>query len=235
MISVLIWNYSRHKEMAYCLPKWLEQVGVDYEIIIAAGPDIVRIDSPKCRYIPAYPPPKMGANYNALLQAAKGDKILVTQADMEVNDPEQLKRMADICRDGVMVSEKFFKEAQTGADGVLRPIRQPGIFLQFLMVTRKDLAEAGGWWEYWDCPAVAAHEDTDLICRLVRNGVELEWTETPEDKGVYHLHHSTPYLSASYAMRVKNGLHIYKERNPIPLLKMLIDQKVKRIYGPKRI
>jgi glycosyltransferase involved in cell wall biosynthesis len=223
MISILLWCWDRQKFIDHTLPKWLEQVGVDFEVVISAGPNIKLIDHPRVRYIIAYPPPKMGANYNALLKAAKGDTLVITQADIEVNDPHQLERMAAMCDDWTMVSEKFFKDGK----------RVLGTYLQFLMIKKRLVEEVGGWYEAYDCPAVAAHEDTDLMCRLLRKDLSLKFIETPEDKGVYHMHHGTPYSSEQYQLRVRNGNWIYHQRNPEGIL-ALITKQISRHLRDKR-
>jgi len=225
MISILIWCYSRQKFLDHTLPKWLEQTGVDYEIVIAAGPEVKRIDHPRVRYIDGPPPPKMGRAYNLLLEAAKGDTLLITQADMEVNDPNQLARMYARCNDFTMVSERFFKNGT----------REMGIFLQFMMVSKRRVIEVGGWAEVYDCPALAAHEDTDLMCRLLSAGLDLVWEETPEDKGVFHMHHGVPYDSDHYKMRIANGKAVFKLRNETGIISLVIKNFAKHMREKRRM
>jgi hypothetical protein len=223
MISVIFWCHDRQKHLDHVLPFWLKQEGVDYEIIVGCGPSIKLPDDKRIRRVEAPPPPKMGRVYNLLLQAAIGDTLLITQADLEVNDPHQLERMAAMCDDWTMVSEKFFKDGK----------RVLGTYLQFLMIKKHLVEEVGGWYEAYDCPAVAAHEDTDLMCRLLRKDLSLKFIETPEDKGVYHMHHGTPYSSEQYQLRVRNGNWIYHQRNPEGIL-ALITKQISRHLRDKR-
>jgi glycosyltransferase involved in cell wall biosynthesis len=212
MISVLLWCYSRQNHLDLTLPKWLAQTGVDFELVIGCGPSIKLPDDKRIRRIEAPPPPKMGRAYNLLLEAANGDTLLVTQADMEVNDPEQLARMYAKSNYSTMVTEKFFKNGK----------RDSGIFLQFMMIPKQRVIDVGGWAEVYDCPALAAHEDTDLMCRLLTAGMDLIFFETPEDKGVYHIHHGTPYDSDHYKVRIANGKAVFNSRNKLGIISLVI-------------
>jgi GT2 family glycosyltransferase len=224
-ISVILWCFSRGKELAHALPKWLKQEGVEYEVVIAAGPEIERIDHPRVRYIDGPPPPKMGRAYNLLTEAARGDTLLITQADMEVNDPHQLERMYRQSNALTLVSEKFIKHGK----------REMGIYLQFLMAPKAKILEVGGWAEIYDCPALAAHEDTDLMCRLLRAGMDLDFIETPEEIGVYHMHHEVDYYSWEYQERIKNGRAIFQMRNKEGIISLVIKQFAKHMREKRRV
>ena len=224
MISVILWCYSRQEHLDLTLPKWLLQTGIDYEIIVGCGPSIKLPDDKRIRRVEAPPPPKMGKAYNQLLAEAKGDMILVTQADMEVNDPSQLANMYARANALTMVSERFFKNGK----------REMGIFLQFIMIPKDKLLEVGAWAEVYDCPALAAHEDTDLMCRLLRSGMDLQFMETPEDIGVYHIDHPTPYESEVYKMRIANGKAVFKMRNETGIISLVIKNFAMHMRNKRR-
>lgn len=205
------------------LPKWLDQEGVDYEIIAGIGPDIyipfagkqldhriTVVDTPRL---------KMCESYNAMLKAATGDILLITQCDMEVNSPTQLKRMLEVCDENTMVTEKFFNKGK----------RDKGVYLQFMMVYRKNINLAGGWCELYDSPESAAHEDADLVATMLEQGMKFKHIETPEDEGVYHLEHPRPdYINDPVMLkRLAKGYSIYKSRHEYDLPLLYYKQMVK--------
>lgn len=216
MISVIFWCYSRQEHLNAVLPKWLEQQGVDYEIVIGCGPDIKLPDDKRIVRIAAPPPPKMGRAYNLLLAKAKGEILLITQCDLEVNDPLQLVRMTEYLKPRTIVSERFFKDGN----------RQAGCFLQFLMARKADIEAVGAWYEAYDCPCYVGHEDSDLIARLLESGINLKLIETPGDRGVYHIHHAQNHIFGNdiLADRIKNGKALYGSRHDTGVLSLYVKQ-----------
>lgn len=243
MISVLIQCFDRQALLDQTLPMWLKQEGVDYEICLAIGPNIKvpeKWDMPAIRMV-RIPSVKMGYAYNCLLNIAKGDILLITQCDMQPRSTTQLKRMLDMMRDDNMVSERHFTQHPFDKDVM---IRAPGIYLQCLMVRTKDVKAVGGWAEVYDCPAVAAHEDADMIARLFKHGVNLDFLCTPQDYGVHHLWHERPDYERDTMLRhrVANGFRIYQERNGKDNVVAMYTRQLarnltrtRRIYGPERV
>ena len=202
MISVLTWSYNRQKMFDITLPLWLKQEGVDFEVIAGHGPEVKVI--PDSRIKPVYTPDlAMCKAYNDMLAVASGDMILITQADMQVNSPTQLKRMLDNWSPYTMVTERFFKDGK----------RDCGMYLQFMLVAKEDIIKAGGWHEEYDKGSYA-YEDTDFVACMLENGLNFNIIETPEDEGVYHIHHERPDLNDErIKTRIAKARAIYDSRH----------------------
>jgi hypothetical protein len=52
--------------------------------------------------------------------------------------------------------------------------------------------------------------------------MDLIFFETPEDKGVYHIHHGTPYGSDEYKVRIANGKSVFNSRNKLGIISLVI-------------
>jgi hypothetical protein len=189
MISILSWCFSRQKMLNHTLPGWLKQEDVDFEVILGIGPDI-NISDAICNPIGGKvhkvqtPDLKMGKSYNAMLKAAHGDMLLITQSDMEINSHTQLKRMLDIWEPGVMVNEVFMKEGKRFA---------PPVFLQCMLVEKALVEKAGAWDEFYDDGY--AYEDSSLVSRMLEAGGRFKFITTTEEEGVYHIDHPKPLIT----------------------------------------
>lgn len=216
MISVLTWTYNWQKMVDMTVPKWLNQEGVEYEIVVGCPPEI---DLPKgVRRIDITTRGKCEA-YNILIDAAKGEMLLLTQIDMEVNDPTQLKRMLGEWEEGVMVTEKFFKDGK----------RDKGMFHQFMLIAKKDIEKVGKCDIAFDSPDMYAYEDSDLIARLLENGIKYKHTETEPDNGVYHIDHPKVILhDPIVAERIKKARELYLKKHLYDLPLLYYKQMVKR-------
>lgn len=221
-ISVLTWCYSREDVLNHTLQKWLypKQEGVSVEFIIGRGPGIgYPFTATECRGELKWvdtPNLKMCEDYNAMARAATGDILLITQCDMEVNSPTQLKRMAELCNDDIIVTERFFRDGK----------RDIGLFCQFLMVTKKRFMEVGGFCELFDNPESAAHEDADLVSSLLEAGCNLKRIETPKEEGVYHISHPRPdYVNDPVMLkRLHKGAEIYNSRHKEGIMSLYAKQ-----------
>jgi hypothetical protein len=223
-VSVLTWCFSRQEMLDITLPKWLDQTGTDFEIICGVGPDIIipfvgrqldyRLE------IVNTPNLKMCESYNAMLKQSTGDILLITQCDMELNSPTQLKRMSELCDERTMVTEKFFNKGK----------RDKGVYLQCMMVYKSAVERAGGWCELYDNPESAAHEDADLVATMLEQGMKFKHIETPKDEGVYHLDHPRPdYINDPVMLkRLAKGYAIYKSRHEYDLPVLYYKQMVQR-------
>jgi hypothetical protein len=211
MISVLFGCHSRADNLKEVLPLWLAQEGVDFELVIGTGPLINLPKHPRIKCVPLGPIWKMGAAYNEMVSRASGDILLITQGDMLVKSSTQLKRMLAKMTDDNMVSERHMTQDYRDKNLI---VRAPGIYLQFLMVKKQDIIDAGGWFEGYDCPCTAAHEDADLVARLLKNNVNLDLMMTPEAEGVWHIWHPRPdYLNDPLQRAlIANGYDLYKSR-----------------------
>lgn len=177
MISILLLNVGRPEMVPLTMPKWLAQEG-DFEIIYGHGPGVPVPLDPRIKPV-AIDSFHMCANYNRLLAEAKGEFLLVTQSDMEVNDPRQLVKMAEAWKPGYMVTERFIK------DGV----RDCGHFIQFMYIKREDFIP---WCEDYDAPGLYGCEDSDIVIRLLRKGLKYKILESPDDTAVRHIWHPSP-------------------------------------------
>lgn len=220
-ISVLTWCHSRQHYLNATLGAWMEQRDVNYEIVVGRGPSIKVPEHWHDPLIKTTVVEKLGINraYNQIMAAASGDILLITQCDMMVTDPYQLSKMLAKWDERKMVTEKFMKEGK----------RDQGIYLQFMMVSKRAVEAVGGWYEGYDCPCTAAHEDADLVCRLMRHGLDLEMIESPADKTVYHFDHPKPdYVNDPVVVeRIKNGKAFFNSRNPEGVMKLYANQMVR--------
>ena len=183
-VSVLTWCYSRQEMLDITLPLLMQQEGIDYEVIVGRGPEIKVPQHWTPPIIKTTVTEKCAINkaYNQMMACAKGDILLITQCDMQFNSPFQIKRMLDKWHGRNMVTEKFFKNGG----------RDPGLYLQCCLVAKADIEKVGGWCEEYDDPGMAAHEDADLIARLLKSGLDLDHTEASAEEGVYHIEHPKP-------------------------------------------
>ena len=222
-ISVLTWCQTRQHYLNATLGAWMEQKDVDYEIVVGRGPNVHVPEHWNDPLVKTTVINKLGINnaYNRIMAAASGDILLITQCDMMVIDPCQLRKMLDRWNERTMVTEKFMKEGK----------RDQGVYLQFMMVAKSAVEAVGGWYEGYDCPTTAAHEDADLVCRLMRHGLDLEMMESPTDKTVYHLDHPKPdYFNDPVVLeRLKNGKALFDSRNPEGVMHLYAKQMVRNL------
>ena len=225
LISVLIYCYSRQKHLDLTLPKWVDQEGVDYEVIVGKGPGIGVPEHPRVKTIDI-PQQRFNWAYNQILGAAKGEILLITQCDMEVNSKTQLKRMYDTWNPRRMVTEKFFKDGK----------RDNGLYLQFMMVAKEAVVKAGGWCELYDNPETAAHEDADLVATMLENGLDIYHTETAEEEGVYHINHPRPdyHGDPTMVIRLKKGKELFDSRHKQGIM-ALYARQFARMLMQKRV
>lgn len=184
MVSVLLLNIGRPEMAPLTMPKWLAQEGVEFEIIYGHGPAVPVPLDPRIKPV-LFEKFAMAKCYNRLLEGAKGEFILISQSDMEVNDTRQIAKMLEAWKPGYMVTERFIKNDQ----------RDAGIFIQFMLIRREDFIRAGGWCEEYDSPDLYGCEDSDVVCRLIKSGMKYKILESPDDTAVRHIWHPSPDLS----------------------------------------
>lgn len=240
MISVMFLCYGDSKGVRQgildtTLPGWLKQEGVEYEIVVGKGPSIKLPEHPRLRYINIIdakgnwdsvniPQSIYCRAHNQLWRACKGEILLTTQADIQVNSPTQLKRMLEKCERTTMVTEKFFKK---GA-------RDHGLFLQCCMVYKDAIDMAGGWCELYDNPNIAACEDGDLVATMLEQGMNIAHTETPEEEGVYHIDHPMPdYFTEPFRSRVINGQKLFDSRHKQGLTALYTKQFIRNLMAKR--
>lgn len=233
-ISVLNYCYSRQSELDHTLPKLLAQEGVEYDVMLAAGPDVKTPEHPRLKRYPVEQQHLCKA-FNMLLKNATSDLLLITQCDMEINDPYQIKRMVDMWKPGRVITEKFFKQAfRNKSDGQL--VRDPGYYLQMCLVAREEMVKIGGWHEEYEQPDMLGHEDGDIMASLFENGLEIYHTETPFDIGVFHLDHRVSYWDNGedeYWRRINNAKALFRSRHREDVKQIYARQMLRRYYAPK--
>lgn len=239
MISILIWCYSRQQHLDQTLPRWLEQTGTAFEVILGHGPDIRWPADP--RIIPVPTTNKMAAAYNTMLSAARGSLLLLTQADMLASTDDVLKRMAYRWKPGMMVLDVHYRQLELG--GLWH--EQNGFFsLQLLLLAKQDVITAGGWWPGWDDPRVCAHEDGDLTCRLLERGLVYQFMETPLERGVHHIYHDRPLYHMErtkrgkpnpYYKRAQAGQFVFWKRHNREIIRQLVEAQFVKLRLQREI
>lgn len=221
MISILLLNVGRPEMYPLTMPKWLAQEGVEFEIIYGHGPEVPVPDDPRVKpiQIDSF---AMCANYNRLLAEAKGEFLLITQSDMEVNDPRQLAKMAEAWEPGRMVTERFIKDGK----------RDCGIFLQFMYIKRDDFVP---WCEEYDAPGLYGCEDSDTVCRLLRKGMRYRILSNTDDLAVRHIWHPSPDYGIKENMdKVLRAKEILFKRQGSGIYKIFAEEFTKQIMEKNR-
>ncbi|MFA6315731.1 MAG: hypothetical protein WC648_05190 [Candidatus Paceibacterota bacterium] len=229
MISVLLQCYSKEDMLDLCFPTWLTQEGVDYEIVLGVGPDIKipqvpNRDNFKGITIVQLPDFKYCRNYNMILAAAKGETLLITYCDMQINNPLQLKVMYDNWTEFTIVTDRVFRNGK----------RNYGTYLDLTMVSREQVMKVGGWCELYDNPDSYAHEDGDMIASLLENCLTFKFLETEESKAVYHICHPAPNMNEPVMQaRHKMGKAIFFSRHKEGIMalyaKQILGRRLQRI------
>jgi glycosyltransferase involved in cell wall biosynthesis len=232
LVSVIFWCHSRQEHIDITIPKWLEQVDVDYEVVVLHGPGMKFPSNPRLRTILS----PIGVNgaylsglckaYNTLLKEAKGDIILTTQADIEINSPTQIRRMVDLCTPNQLVSDRIIKD----------DVRDPGIYCYCLMGYKSAFESVGGWCELYDAPDSIAHEDADLVASMLENGHSLRIITTPDDEAPRHIRHPRPdYYSEPFKSRVAKGYQTFKSRHKDNLMTIYAKMFAKNMMRNRRL
>lgn len=192
MISVVTIGSKSKQDMAdSTIPEWLKQRDVDFEVILVTD-EIVLPEHKNLRIIRPGTPFDFIKWYNLGFKEAKGNVIVITQIDMEVNHDHMLFNMFSKLEPGHMVSERFWKNDR----------RVSGLFCQMLMVWKKDLMKVGGYNEEF-C-GLCAWEDNYLMSALMENGVLLDLVSFDKEYATHHLWHATNYESPeSIALQTK--------------------------------
>jgi glycosyltransferase involved in cell wall biosynthesis len=222
MISILTWSYNRQEMWDITIPAWLKQEGVEFEIVAGYGPGIKGPKDPRVNYV-FTPELRIGQAYNLLIKAAKGNVLMLTQADMQVNSPHTLKRLYDMLEPGFMVTEKFIKDSK----------RDYGLFLQMNMMYKADLEAVGGWDEIFDGPDTQAFEDSHIVASLIERGICYKHLTQNDDDATRHIDHPKPdFLRDTEVLKRmayarKNYLARHKYHLPVLYYKQLVNQRRK--------
>ena len=221
MISVIIWCGSMQSMLDATLKTWMNQVDVDYEIIIGYGPGIKIPVTDKRITLVHTPDMNLCRAYNMLVEAAHGDILCITYCDMQINSNTQLKRMLDKWTPRVMVTDKVFRNGKR--------IEYPPVFFDMSMVSKEAIQKAGGWCELFVGPDVWGHEDGDLVATMLEQGMTFEFIETPDEEAVYHITHPSPNLNdPAIKARMNKGKEIFHSRHPEGIMALYAKQLLGR-------
>ena len=220
MISIVTIGTESKQDMANAtIPEWLKQRDVDFEIVVVTDNITVPNDK-RIRVIRPGTPFDFIKWYNLGFKEAKGDIIVITQIDMEVNHDHLLLNMSNKLKPGHMVSERFFKNDR----------RVSGIFCQMLMLWKKDLLEVGGYHEGF-C-GLCAWEDNDLMSALMEHGVMLDLISFDEEYATHHLWHPVNYDSPESKVLQDKAKAVFESRFKRSLLQTYGRQYViRKKYG----
>jgi glycosyltransferase involved in cell wall biosynthesis len=219
MISVLTWCFSRQKYLDLTLPTWLGQRGVDFEVVVGLGPEMEVVPHPRVKRVYT-PNAAISEAYNKLIDAASGDVLLLTQSDIEINDKYQLKKMSELCKKDLAVSDRVIMDGK----------RDPGTYLYCLMIYKEIMGKVGGWFEEFD--KGVSYEDTDLIARILEAGTNIKIIKTPEDDAPRHLHHyRPPYHDPDPPLRAKieRNKALFYSRRKKPLTQLWAEQHARML------
>jgi GT2 family glycosyltransferase len=168
-ITIISVCHSRQGNLERVIPLWLAQEGIDFDIVVAVGPDMPRTPYPKVTYIDAgpwgnfmddNPPGGLSTSYNLAYKAAKGDYLFVTFSDMMMPDPRYIAKLAKYAGPNKIVTRQLIR-----ADGGL----DEGLWMHGMLVDKALLDKSGGWDPFYNCNW--AWEDTDFSHGLVAAGV----------------------------------------------------------------
>ena len=225
MISVLTWTYNWQEMFDITIPCLLAQEGVEFEIVAGCGPSITLPKDERIRRIDIEGKGKCAA-YNRLIDEAKGDILFLTQADMQLGSKTQLQRMLGYLGPKIMVTERFWKYRQ----------RDCGMYHQCMLIHKKEVVDAGKCDEAFDDPSMYAFEDTDLIARLLKNGMNFKIITTEGDDGVFHIDHPQVDLTCPIMQaRINKGRALYNKKHDSESILSLYGKQVARRLMEKRL
>ena len=183
MISVIIPCYSRQENLNKVIPAWLKQKGVEYELIVGFGPDVIVPEHRRIKAIPLdLPKGKRGALAswnNTLIDASDGDVLLFAHSDMLVRNPNHLAVMLAALTPNAMVTSNY----------IVGDVNVNGSWMQMTMISRELVLKAGKWDERYD--EGAGWEDADFLTRLGKAGAYYEQVVQDFDKAPSHLPHKS--------------------------------------------
>lgn len=219
-ISVVFLAWSRQDILDITLPLWTQQRGVDYEVVVAHGPDAKIPIHPRIRGV-LVDHCCYTHGTNAAIAASKGDVVLLTQADLELNSCHHLLNMLRMLKPGHMVSHKHFNEGK----------RHSGIYAHCLMVHKQDIIDIGGGFDVAFCPLnkMYAFDDAALVSSLLERGIQLDFHSADSDHSMHHIAHPRPDVTSkdTKARWCKARDH-YVATHPVPLLVLYAKQFLAR-------
>jgi glycosyltransferase involved in cell wall biosynthesis len=190
MISVIMWCYSKQDLLDQTLPNWLNQKGVDYEIVIVHGTEVKIKPHPLVNMVKCSGGFNICKAYNQAVSEARGDILLITQCDMLLKSDYELKLMFENYKPDRMVKAVDFP------------------FLHICMVSKEAIIKAGGWHEPFG--ELYAYEDTDLVATLIEQGIKNFYIH---GANVEHIKHDKPDLTDELREKYAKSKALYEARH----------------------
>ena len=209
MISVVLaCSTSRQSMIDVTMPLLLAQKDLKdpFEIIIACDNQLKLPEDYRIGRIPITMKDGvfcLPSSMNDGINAASGDIILLTLADMAFRNPFQLANMLASLKDNAFVTERFCH-----SDGTV----DLGLYAQCLMIRKEDLKSVGCFnTDYDGLPG----EDGELVTSLLEKGLEMIRQRSPND-GVHHLYHKrTDWTTTENVAKIRKSKDIfYRHRTP---------------------
>lgn len=213
MISVcMAVSKERADILDFTLAQWLDQKNCgEFEVLIVSDKTDIPAH-PRLRVITPVGPYNFVMWYNQVLREAKGDYILITQPDLEVNSHNHIRNMQALITPANMVSERFWKNGK----------RSSGMFCQMLLLSAADLKQAGYFYEGFT--DLISCEDTDLVSTLIENGTILDFYLPDEEWASHHVPHATNYEDPEVAESIRKANRLYTFRHKISLKQLYAKQ-----------
>lgn len=201
MINVLIPCYSRQEQLNAILPMWLKQRGVEYSVIVGAGPDVVVPEHERVKVVrySKYPITGLASLMNPLIDAADGDILCFVHGDMQAKTTGVLSAMLDRLTDRAMVTCGYIN-----SDGEYCS----GAWTHILMADKTLVVQAGKWDPAYD--GGIGWEDADFLTRMANLGCFYEQVKL--DKPPVHLPHVSCHKLDGAMDRYMRNKRIYNKR-----------------------
>lgn len=206
MISIVSICHDRQYCLDEVLPSWLAQEGIEFEIVIVAGPTIKRIDHPKVTYVdwPTKELTGVCVAWNVGYKAAKYDIIYSCYSDMVLQDKRYIARFLAHYGPNRIVNRQMIR-----ADGSL----DEGIWCYGFLVGKDLIAKSGGWDERYD--GGYAWEDGHMMHSLVNAGGELSILKVaPKGRELRHVDHPCCRDAADWTEKYVRNKRIYNKSFP---------------------
>jgi hypothetical protein len=205
-ITIVSCCYSRADGIREALPSWLAQEGVDFDIVIVAGPEINRVTHPNITYIdwPVTPFNGTCIGWNEGYKAARGPLIYTAYSDMVLQDKRYLARFLAHYKPNRIVNRQAIRP-----DGSL----DIGVWGYGVLTSKELLERSGGWDTRYD--GGYAWEDAHFMHAMVRAGGELVILKAlPPDLGLRHVDHPSARDMADWNDKYVRNKRIYNSSFP---------------------
>lgn len=206
MITIVSTCYSREDGLREALPSWLAQEGVDFDIVIVAGPSIERIQDKRVTWVD-WPTKEFNGccvGWNVGYKAARGPLIYTAYSDMVLQDKRYLARFLAHYGPNRIVNRQAIRP-----DGSL----DIGVWGYGVLTSKELLERSGGWDERYD--GGYAWEDAHFMHAMVRAGGDLVILKPlPTNLGLRHVDHPTVREANDFNEKYVRNKRIYNSSFP---------------------